>query len=128
MPSVTGMRYTSDEGAEALWGYFLGPCADTLEDAREDIDTVQLFSRPNPTSGKKRKFMWADLVIEFANDVVLVITPVQMAREMTAIASDPTHEYYESALGELLRDGKSWLRGEVQVQVLDVLVDMEVSA
>lgn len=129
MPDVTGMRYTNAEGAKAIWDFFWSDFRNTWVKEREDVDTVQMTTRPSPEGVPNDwKYMWADLTLVLVDGRVMRVTPVQMAREMTAIASDPTHERYGKALGEFLRDGESWRSAGVQVQVLDSLVDGEVSA
>lgn len=129
MPNVTGMSYTRIEGAQAIWGFFWSDHRNTWVKEREDVDTIQMTTRPSPEGvPNDSNYMWADLIIVFADGWFMRVTPTAMAREMTAIASDPTHECYGMALGEFLRDGESWLNKGVQALVLDSLVDGELSA
>lgn len=129
MPNVTGMSYTTIEGAKAVWGFFWSDLRNTWVKEREDVDTIQMTTRPSPEGvPNDSNYMWADLIIVFADGWFMRVTPAQMAREMTAIASDPEHECYGRALGQFLRDGESWLNEGVQALVLDSLVDGEVSA
>ena len=129
MPNVTGMSYTRIEGAQAIWGFFWSDFRNAWVKEREHVDTIQMTTCPSPKGvPNDSDYMWADLIIVLADSRVMRITPTQMAREMTAIASDPEHERYGTALGEFLRDGESWLNKGVQALVLDSLVDGEVSA
>ena len=129
MPKVTGMSYTKVEGAKALWGFFWSSFRHTWVKEREYVDTIQMTTRPSPEGvPNDSNYMWADLIIVLADGRVMRVAPTMMAREMTAIASDPTHDLYGRALGQFLRDGESWLNEGVQLLVLDSLVDGELSA